>query len=207
MKYITAGVILAVGISLGFLLGRIGKDGTDVVETPAETEFITEYVTDTVIQKQTILVDKNASDTDTTQSDSLDLMSPDSMLFASNEDTLQDEDLHIHRERKIAERTIPLIYLAEKIDNDSTIKELLGIQSTKTNKIAIEFWESPLNYSGYKLSRKKLILFDMSPQLDYTLYRREDDYYLRAQEVFYIMQETSEFKSYKQVEKAIVFND
>ena len=69
----------------------------------------------------------------------------------------------------------------------------------------IEFWESPIHYSGYKLSKSLLIVYDLSPQFDYVLYKRNEDYYLNFQSIYYQLKETDEFLSFHLVDQSTVF--
>ena len=46
-----------------------------------------------------------------------------------------------------------------KEEKDSVVKDLLGIEETQPTKLMVEFWESPLHFSGYKLSKSKLFSF------------------------------------------------
>jgi len=42
-------------------------------------------------------------------------------------------------------------------------------------KILIEFWESPFNFTGYKLSKSKLIVYGLDPNTNYFLRDRNND--------------------------------
>ncbi len=211
MKYAIASGILIVGLTIGFFIGQ-AVSNDEVVETTDDgnpVEFITEYIRDTVVHKERIEV-PIFNDTLALLDSLLDstLLVLDSTYIDDYNDSIEDaSELNIHREKKISQISLPIIYLSQTIDNDTVIKDMLGITETRVKSIVVEFWESPLNFAGYKLSRHKLVVYGLSPQHDYNMYRKKDDYFLSAQEVFYAMRETQEFLNYKEVSKDVVFND
>jgi hypothetical protein len=210
MKYLAGGALLISGMLIGFFIGQgIGADDGEIAEQP-DTEYITELVRDTIIQTEQVEVesDPDKSDTLLSMNDSLFWVADTFNTVSSGHDSADIvEDIHSRRERLIAYKSVALIQLAVQPDKDSTIKEALGIDSPKQTSVSVEFWESPLNYSGYKFSGKKLILYGMSPQLSYKVYRRGDDFFLYAQEVYYRLRETNDFVNYQEVDKEVVFND
>jgi len=211
LKYAIASGILIVGLTIGFFIGQ-AVSNDEVVETTDDgnpVEFITEYIRDTVVHKERIEV-PIFNDTLALLDSLLDstLLVLDSTYIDDYNDSIEDaSELNIHREKKISQISLPIIYLSQTIDNDTVIKDMLGITETRVKSIVVEFWESPLNFAGYKLSRHKLVVYGLSPQHDYNMYRKKDDYFLSAQEVFYAMRETQEFLNYKEVSKDVVFND
>lgn len=210
MKYLAGGALLLGGVLIGFIVGKgIGTGGDEITERP-DPEYITELVRDTVVQTKHVEVASNLNESDTLLStkDSLIWVADTFNSNTSNLDSAsQIEDIHIRRERLIAYKSVALIQLSTQTDKDSTIKVALGIDNLKQTSVSVEFWESPLNYSGYKFSGKKLILYGLSPQLAYKVYKRNDDYFLYAQEVYYRIRETNDFVNYQEVDKDLVFND
>ena len=198
------------GVLIGFFIGQgFGAGGNDVTEQP-NPEYITELVRDTIIQTEKIEVESNSNESDTllTMNDSLFWVADTFNTTASaNDSANMVEDIHIRRERLIAYKSVALVQLAIQVNKDSTIKEALGIDSPKQTAVSVEFWESPLNYAGYKFSGKKLVLYGLSPQLSYKVYKRNNNYFLYAQEVYYRLRETNDFVNYQEVDKDVVFND
>ena len=211
MKYLIWIGILLIGVSIGFLLG---KNSGDVVpmehdKEEGQTEFITEYIRDTVVHKERIeipVLTETSTEMDTLIDSTLLSLDVDTTSI-NPVDSTDLMDLTIHREKKIRQIILPIVYLTEPEEKDTLIKELMGITESKVKSIVVEFWESPLGFSGYKLSRKKLVVYGLSPQLDYDLYKKEKYYYLSAHEVYYEMRETQDFLNYVEVSREVVFND
>ena len=107
----------------------------------------------------------------------------------------------------ITSRRVPIVYLEEAAEKDSVIKDLLGIKENRPTDMIIQFWESPLGYSGYKLSRNTLVLYGLSDQFKYTVYFKGNNYYLATKELFYVLKETSDFLSFKSVDRNAILND
>ncbi len=210
MKYLASGAILFTGLLSGFFIGKYSAGGETVITELSDPEYITEVVRDTVIQTEQIAVASENSENDTLNAlnDSLIWINDTLHKSLNGSDTLLNgEDLHIRRERMIAYKSLALIHLTEPVSADSVIKEALGIDHSRQTSVSVEFWESPLNYSGYKFSKKKLILYGMSPQLAYKVYRKGTEYFLNVHDVYYKLRETTDFVNYQQVGKEVVFND
>ncbi len=66
--------------------------------------------------------------------------------------------------------------------------------NTDQNLFYVEFWESPLNYKGYRMGRNKMIVYGIE-QVDFaSLHIYQDEYFLRYLNDFYPLSYTSEFK-------------
>lgn len=206
MKYAVQIGILFIGVGVGYVIGVQSSEPV-VDESEPETTLITETVTDTIIQTEIkeVPVENTDNDSILDSSDSL-LFENDSLLLMVDSDSIP-EDLSIRTEKMTAKKWLNVHVLAEYEDKDSLLKEALGINETMPSKILVEFWESPLNFSGYKLSKSKLILYGMPSGLDYKLYRNRDKYFLSAQTFYYSLRETEEFLPYLEVSKQVVFND
>ncbi len=210
MKYLFfIGLFLGGGI-LGYFIGTGGVDQSSNLDL-TKKEYITEIVYDTIIEKERVEIPVYLEREDTILSN--DLLKKDSVFIDTlterikQRDTIIDDGSVIRTEKKIAERILPIQFLSKETLKDTIIKDLLGIKETKRVDVMIEFWESPLGFSGYKLSRNKLIAYGLSPQFDYELYKKAEIYYLSYQEILYKLIETQDFLSFEQVDKKEVLND
>lgn len=194
------------GIGVGYMIGSQSMD-ISLDESEPETTLITETVTDTIIQTRfkEVPVETVQSDSLNLNSDSL-VMVNDSIALLIPEDSVA-EDISIKTEKLISKKWMNVHVLAEYTDKDSAIKSALGINETFPSKLLVEFWESPLSFSGYKLSKTKLVLYGMEPGLQYKLYRNKEAYFLSTQSFYYSLRETEEFLPYLEVSKDVVFDD
>ena len=206
MKYLVGVGLLLLGGLIGYLTGVNTCKESDVSATPI-TEVITETIHDTIIQKETIniSVDSPPVDSSVIKVDTLGV-NVDSLARDNFEDTLND-NLSISTEVLENSIWLDIEVIQDFEEKDSLIKDLMGISDVMPTTIIVEFWRSPLNFSGYKLSRSKLVIYGMPPHLEYRLYRKKSNYYLSTEDVYYALKETEEFSSYVEVPKETVFND
>jgi hypothetical protein len=206
MKYVAWVGLFAAGLTVGYLVGVNNVPEPD--ETPVSTtEFIKETVVDTIIQTETVEVPVKEDESDTL-SEEIDtsLSITDTLILIEDIDTTaSEEDIKIRTEKMVGYRWLTVDVLEQSTEKDSLIKEMLDINDKMPTRLKVEFWESPLNFSGYKLSRSKLVLYGMPSQLEYKLYRRLDKYYLSTQSFYYSLKETEEFLPYLEVSKEEVF--
>jgi hypothetical protein len=203
MKYLIGIGIFIGGLSIGYVIGDYDSE-TISDDGEIKTEFITEMVHDTIVETKTIKVPvEEEIDSLMVNSDSTDILS-DSLLVM--DDSL-DGVLSIKREKLIRTTWITITDLKVEEKKDTVVKELLGIEETKPSKLMVEFWESPLHFSGYKLSKSKLVMYGMPAQYECLLYRKPGQYFLSLQNNYYSLKETEEFLPYLEVEKEEVFND
>jgi|GEM_PF-1272881 len=214
MKYLAFLGLLVVGLLIGYLVGA--RQGESLLSDESDTtDFFVEEEEETPRNKPKVKPVESIVETE----DSLLIeFGADSLgkweegLDTLNErilprDTTTDEELNIKRDRMISSRRVSIVYLEEAEEKDSVIKDLLGIKENRPAEITIQFWESPLGYSGYKLSRNTLVLYGLSEQFKYTIYHKGVHHYLATKELFYILKETSEFLSFKSANRADVLND
>jgi len=216
MKYILPISLLLVGLTAGYFVG-VNSNKNVVVENNDITEHITtQIVHDTVVKKEIIeipQVDKSSENLDSVTVQNLDsngikLDSISEQYISKPIDStvFVDEQIKIKTDTKLSSKKISIIYLENNSnDKDSLIKDALAINEVNNESILIEFWESPIHYSGYKLSKSKLIVFDLSPQFDYVIYKNENNYYLYFQSIYYELNNTGEFLPFVTIDKNKIF--
>jgi|GEM_PF-1268919 len=84
--------------------------------------------------------------------------------------------------------------------SDSLIASMNGTeQVTPITNYRVEFWESPINFRGYKMSLGKIILYGVSTKTPVKLVKWEDSYYLVTNQMLYRMEYTDDLKSFDKV--------
>jgi hypothetical protein len=63
----------------------------------------------------------------------------------------------------------------------------------------IEFWQSPLNFKGYKMSKGKLILYGINSTSPVKLVKWEDTFYLLSNQTAYHIDYTDDFHPFERV--------
>jgi len=70
------------------------------------------------------------------------------------------------------------------------------------SSFVIEFWVSPINYRGYKMSKNKLVLFGIEEPDAVKLYRVNDGIYMSYLKEYYRLNDTFDFMSYQKLKEA-----
>ncbi len=143
------------------------------VKTPAPADSV--FITDTVYLSDTLA----------------------SYLDEADNSNYDESDEIIIMEELISQRTIPL----EPSPNDSTdVSEMLNLKSSAFSKdIIVEFWQSPLNITGYELTRNKLKLFGFNPNesISLQLDKNEEQILLNTESMSIVLQKSKQFKTLK----------
>lgn len=211
MKYLIFIGLFVAGGAVGYLVGVSGQDGNSVIPE-SEKEFITEFVYDTIVERERVEVpvfQEESIDVDTALvlKDTIPVLDTLTEVIQPRDSVNKSDDLVIRRDEKINSRIIEIVFLDVEEEKDTLIRELLGINETKITEMDVEFWESPIGFSGYKLSKSKLVMYGVSPQFECEILRKNETYYLTYQDLYFELKETQEFLPYKEIEKALIFND
>jgi hypothetical protein len=129
--------------------------------------------------QDSIMVPKKTKRRDTTKQQLIEKIdnNPDSgEEIASFVEDSSDQEL-IVRERMIGSRMVT-IQSSSQPTKDTTATGQLSSKfddSGFSKTILVEFWESPIDFMGYKLSKTKLILYGFIPQGLFSLTMQEGD--------------------------------
>lgn len=84
----------------------------------------------------------------------------------------------------------------EKTDpSDSLIASLAGVSTPAEQEFfMIEFWKTPLNSKGYKMTRSRLLIYGYPENADVAIIKLNDNYYLRNNSLVYKLNYSSEFR-------------
>lgn len=87
-----------------------------------------------------------------------------------------EQEFQIARERLIGNKTVQISFPAEFRDSSASAQLNTKFDEQGFNKtLQVEFWESPIDFMGYKLSKTKLVLYGFLPQELFTLTYQEGD--------------------------------
>lgn len=131
----------------------------------------------------------------------------------SNENNVivsEDENINVLKEELIGVKNL---YLKDfdansgyKSISDSTLTAMSGITSNKKNDFyMIEFWKTPLNSKGYKMTRNRVLIYGIKEKEDLTLVKFNDNYYLKNNSEVFKLNYSADFKPMERVsENAIL---
>lgn len=111
---------------------------------------------------------------------------------------INSDNYQVLKEELIAVKNIYVktVTPVEKISaTDSLAASLAGVKTPPTEEFfMIEFWKTPLNSKGYKMTRSRLLIYGYPEKADLALVKRNDAYYLRNNNLVYKLNYSSEFK-------------
>ena len=124
-----------------------------VIETYKKSPIILEDEIDSLI----------GNDLDT--GDSLDLL-VDSLIYSDSLITLDEDSIQIGRDRILQSKTYKIQKKKRVMSRLDSLKDQgLNIREESFGaKMLVEFWDSPFNFTGYKLGKSKLVLYGINPE-------------------------------------------
>ena len=135
----------------------------------------------------------------------IDSISNNDSLHLNSIESNNDENVVVKKDELLVTKNFPVIDLSSikdeaKNKKDSLIQIVSGVKNdVPGNILNIEYWESPLNYKGYKMAKNKIILYGIAPDDELKLYRYDKNIYLKNNTGTYIMEYSNDFKQLEKV--------
>jgi len=108
---------------------------------------------------------------------------------------LKEDDVTVAQEELLSVKNIKVINLDGSSKRDTLTGQLAGVtNSDYPNLFFVEFWKTPLNSKGYRMTRNRVILYGLSDFSSITIYKVDDNYYLKNDDVVYKISSGTEFK-------------
>jgi len=131
----------------------------------------------------------------------------DSLLRDSSGELLRPENpegIVVKKDELLSSRNVTLVNISAPAGSsgDSLLLEVSGIRDDRKNVIVaftVEFWQSPINYKGYKMGKNKIILFGISSGEEIKLYRLNDEIYMKRQQQVYHLDYSNDFSQFERV--------
>ena len=134
--------------------------------------------------------------------------SADSVKISKDSLTLENpvmDDVVVRKDELLSTKTLEILSLdpvAKMTSKDSLLQKVSGIKedrSTSKQFVNVEFWASPLNYKGYKISKYKLVLYGIASAEGLKLYKLDDVTYLKNASFIYRLDAVGDFKPYERI--------
>lgn len=110
-----------------------------------------------------------------------------------------DESINVAKEELISIKNIKVIDL-DNTQKDTLTGQLAGVTSDDyPNVFFVEFWKTPLNSKGYRMTRNRVILYGLDDFSNLTIYKVDDNFYLKNEEQVYKLSAGTEFKPMERV--------
>jgi hypothetical protein len=97
----------------------------------------------------------------------------------------EDKSINLAKEELISVKSIKLIDL-DVAEKDSLAATVAGVSaSSNSNLFFVEFWKTPLNSKGYRMTKNRIMLYGFSDFSSFNLYKVDDNFYLKSEEQVY----------------------
>lgn len=205
------GLLLGVILAGGFFLLKVDQYIKElaVVKSFTEPDKAEETIEDETGKVKTDNKKKSKSQTTDKVTQESDLKSDslggDSTLPAVFQ-TSDGDEIVVKKEQLLGERVVSLINLDGGNAIDSIRSREAGINEVPGKSLTVEFWQSPLNYRGYKLTRNRLVLFGFASEDPVSLFRLENNTYLSSNNGVFRLETTSDFRQLERVTDETVLN-
>ena len=194
------GVTIGLLIGIVFFIFKIDDYIKKISKPSIESIKVTEQTVDNVSDKKE---DKN-SDKNSDKKSKINTKNSPSINYSEVDALLNDEnDITVAKEELLSVKNIKVIDLDGSKKQDTLVGQLAGVTSTDyPNLFFVEFWKTPLNSKGYRMTRNRVILYGLSDFSNITIYKVEDNFYLKNDEFVYKISAGTEFKSLELVSDA-----
>jgi hypothetical protein len=120
--------------------------------------------------------------------------------------TSVDDNIVVLEDQLLSTRKIIPVQITGKIaglGSDSLLAEASGIKTEKMSEVfIIEFWQSPLNFRGYKMGKNKIILYGIDASEPLVLYKINQSIYLNFQRQYVKLEVNYDYKSFEKITDA-----
>jgi hypothetical protein len=132
----------------------------------------------------------------------------DSILVDSMDINFNQENIVVKKDVLLTSNNIFMYNLdvpdKGELHSDSLLELSSGLKDEKKIVNAkysfnVEYWQSPINYKGYKLGKNKLVLFGFDTGSAAKMYYYKDEVYLKQKEIYYRLEYTNDFKALERV--------
>jgi hypothetical protein len=118
-----------------------------------------------------------------------------------------DENINVLKEELVGVKNINVRDIAAgsgyKSISDSVLSQMSGVTpAKKTDLFMIEFWKTPLNSKGYKMTRNRVLIYGIKENADLVMVKLDDDYYLKNNSEVYHLNYSTEFKPMEKVNES-----
>lgn len=128
--------------------------------------------------------------------------SNDTLAFVSKEENYENAIIMTNQLVSVSNISLTSID-SSSTTNDNSDSLLASLNETpqinKSSNWRIEFWQSPLNFKGYKMSLDKIVLYGINSNISFRLVKWNDLYYLVSNQDAYVVDFTDEPKPFDKV--------
>lgn len=115
------------------------------------------------------------------------------------------DDIVVKKDELLSTVTLEVFNLnpvASRSGKDSVLQKVSGVKDDRNpgkQMFNLEFWKSPLNYKGYKMSKYKIVLYGLTATDGIKIFKLDETVYLKSNLGVYKLDPVSDFRSYERI--------
>jgi hypothetical protein len=111
------------------------------------------------------------------------------------------EEILVKKDEIITFKNVEVINLGQnfRAAKDSLLQQVSGIKEDNKNIFRVEFWQSPINYKGYKMTHNKLILYGVNSTDPFSVFQVDGEIYLKHISNVYHLNFGNDFTPFEKV--------
>lgn len=188
---------------------KVSQTFSSTPETPENTTVKPDTEKESPAKTKKIKIESAEPQTQDATQTQEPVMDADTMR-TSRHDTLNAESMNadniiVRKDELLSSKTLDVTNLnpvTKPTAKDSLLQKVSGIKDDKTTDkqfFNVEFWESPLHYKGYKLSKYKMVLYGFASADALKIYKLDDVYYLKSSGFVYRLDYTTDYRPYERI--------
>ncbi len=150
------------------------------------------------ITEQTVVDTKEETkkeNTKSTKNPTINTKNSPNIDYNEVDELLNEDGIRVAKEEFLSVKNIKVIDLDKNNKRDTLTGQLAGVTTTDyPNLFFVEFWKTPLNSKGYRMTRNRVILYGLSDFSSITIFKVDDTFYLKNEDVVYKISSGTEFK-------------
>jgi hypothetical protein len=180
------------GLSIGLILGI----GFFIFKIDDILKRVNKPKIDNIKITEKVFEDTKTSEFTSPEKQKVKLKKSTNLNYKEVDSLIKEEDVNIAKEELLTVKTIKVIDLDSKTESKDTLTgHLAGVKAQDYPDVFfVEFWRTPLNSKGYRMTRNRVVLYGISDFSSLTLYKVDDNFYIKNDEIVYKISSGTEFK-------------
>ena len=136
-------------------------------------------IDDIKITEQTIIntvSDSKKEPNTTNKKNTINTKNSPNINYTEIDALLKEEAINVAQEELLSVKNIKVINLDNESKKDTLTGQLAGVTNAEfPDLFFVEFWKTPLNSKGYRMTRNRVILYGLSDFSSITIYKVDDN--------------------------------
>lgn len=192
------GVSIGLIVGVGFFLFKLDDYFTRMKNATLNTIKVIEQPVPQEEKSKEQYTSKEKFKISTEKSKRINYKEVDSLI--KEDSSTPEEILNVATDELLNVKNVKLIDLDTDVSSDTAAATLAGVNPKRyADLYFIEFWKTPLNSKGYRMTRNKVMLYGFNDYSNISIFKVDGGYYIKNSEQVYKVVPGSDFKPLERV--------